>query len=38
MYAGDRLHQWAWNRFYNRRKVLRHVGGRTGKIYNFKRK
>ena len=38
MYVGDKLHQWAWNRFHKRRKVIRHIGGRTGKIYTFKRK
>ncbi len=38
MYVGDRLHQWAWNRFYKRRQVFRHIGGRTGKIYTIKRK
>ena len=38
MYVGDRLHQWAWDRFYKRRKVIRHVGGRTGKIYTINKK
>ena len=38
MYVGDRLHQWAWDRFYKRRKVFRHVGGRTGKIYTINKK
>ena len=38
MYVGEKLHQWAWDRFYKRRKVLRHIGGRTGKIYTINKK
>ena len=29
---------WAWNKRWNKRHFLRHVGGKTGKIYTISKR